>query len=192
MAAPFFSTMQLPLVLRECSFFTPNYAGYLLPRWRSKQTVLGYLPLNEHIQCQRISRFRRYSAWQRRKKTFVSQNFTTPLKVTCLEHVTVERFRNLVGQTRRTSNVGSSRHSRLARVLEFLPCLMYTTIVISAIGNFCFRLIRSGNRAIIRRELQPPLWRHFEFREHVCVCARGRRECENDGKNCVSADCDAQ
>lgn len=49
---------------------------------------------------------------------------------------------------------------------------MYTTIVISAIGNFCFRLIRSGNRAIIRRELQPPLWRHFEFREHVCVCVR--------------------
>lgn len=72
--------MQLPLVLRECSFFTPNYAGYLLPRWRSKQTVLGYLPLNEHIQCQRISRFRRYSAWQRRTKNVCFTKFYNPSK----------------------------------------------------------------------------------------------------------------
>lgn len=105
---PFFSTMQLPLVLRECSFFTPNYAGYLLPRWRMFKTDRSRLSPSERTYS--MSAYFKVSPIFRvataKKKTFVSQHFTTPLKVTCLEHVTVERFRNLVGQTRRTSNVG--------------------------------------------------------------------------------------
>lgn len=93
----FFRQMQLPLVLRECSFFLLSIMRAIFCRYGgcSKQTRFPVIAERKYSM----------SVYFKVSPIFRVATTEQPLKVTCLEHVTVKRFRNLVGQTRRTSNV---------------------------------------------------------------------------------------